>query len=540
MGCFMEDNSEYQKWLNSFEKIKDIPEQDFIKSMDLCEFKDWEETLKEMIGEDLFYFNCGIRFHDYKITDSICNWILGFKQVYFVKILTSLLNVSSLLSSKSVYPEKIFNICLIAESALRQNKVYSYYKCLPFLDTLHVSRHLLMNFNIVERNLEYYDGNSTNDFLVYFSIMNEEEFNRHFKEEYLKILPHASIESLLLYLRATIHNEEILKTKEFYECFINQSFEHQLNILTILEDQECSPDLIRNLRRKLHRTNQCRTSSDVMSNYFEMDLEKFRRICQEILTSSYLLEGNFDKKYNMLFSFLSELEQSSPIVSFQKLDQYQIYTEEYWCKLLESLYCDVVKYSKDSIIQNLYDVSKLDHFINYIEDDIDYNILVNTNETGTNSSFYPTPCQIMDRFCIFTPKNFSHTCYQEFIYGYYQDVTGDKILSINPQPIDLDPNITKKKDIGVSVLRGRSMNYWLSMKQFNDVAYQNQIFGSIVVKTKKEDGTFIQPNCLISIGDTVTVLEEKEAEKRGLNILRLKRHRNTNIECERPPSHHCG
>ena len=144
-------------------------------------------------------------------------------------------------------------------------------------------------------------------------------------------------------------------------------------------------------------------------------------------------------------------------------------------------------YEKDIIIQNLYDVSKLEHFMNDMEDGIDYNILVNTNETGNNSSFTPAPCQIMDRFCIINPLNFSHTIYQNFIYGYYLDITEDRILSINPSPIDFDPNITKKKDIGVSVLKGRSPNYWLSMKMFNDITYQNGIYGSIMIETKKDN-----------------------------------------------------
>lgn len=545
-SVFMEGNSKYQQWLDSFEKIKDVPKQTFITSMNLflnlkgCGFEDWEELVKEKIGEDLFSFLSGLCFYDYKVTSSICDWVLEFNEADFVKVLTSFLEIPSLLSSETKYPEKIFNILFIVERALAQNKVYCYYRCLPFLDSNHESSHLLMNFDVVLKNIENYDGKSPNDFLVYFSIMSEEEFEQYFKEEYLNIIPHASTRSLLLYLEGTIHKEEILKTVEFNKAFSNQSFDHQLDILTILENQECNTDLIRNLRKKIKKTHQYHTGSDIIHHYFEMNLEKFRRIHQEILTSSYLLEGNFHPKYGLLISFLRELGQSDFTSSFQNRNLYQTYTEEYWYHLLESLYSDVVKYSKKSIVQNLFDISKLPHFINEVNDDINYNILINTNETGNNASFDPTPHQIMDRFGILTPKNFSHTIYQRFIYGYYQDITEDRILSINPQPVELDPDITKKKDIGVSPLHSRSRNYWLSMKQFNDIAYQNNIYGSIFIKTKKEDGTFIQPNCLISIGDELTRLEEKEAEQKNIKILRLKRQKDTNIACEGPPSHHYG
>lgn len=251
----------------------------------------------------------------------------------------------------------------------------------------------------------------------------------------------------------------MLKTKEFKEAFSNKDFERQLHILTALEDQECDTSIIKDLRKQLHKNIECVTVSDTYQHYFEMNSLKFRRIRQEILLSSYLLEGNFNRKYNELINFLKDLKDDLAMNPFQNLWKYQNQREEYWYQLLDSLYEDVVNYSKKSIVQNLYDVSKLEYFINDMEDGIDYNILVNTNETGNNSSFTPAPCQIMDRFCIINPLNFSHTIYQNFIYGYYLDITENRILSINPSPIDFDPNITKKKDIGVSNLKGRSPNY---------------------------------------------------------------------------------
>lgn len=76
---------------------------------------------------------------------------------------------------------------------------------------------------------------------------------------------------------------------------------------------------------------------------------------------------------------------------------------------------------------------------------------------------------------------------------------------------------------------------------FNDITYQNGIYGSIMIETKKEDGSFIQPNCLISLGDDrMSKVEEREAERRNLKVLRLKKQKDTNLECEKAPSHHCG
>lgn len=538
----MEKNRKYQEWLASFEKIKDIPENDFIESLNLFQTltEMGYEDLEEVIETDLYCFLYGLYNYDYKITDNICNWLLEFSVTNFKSILLFFLKVSSLLSSKENYPDKIANICMIAKNTLKQNKVYHYDACLPFLDNEDISRHLLLHFDMIDEQIRSYKEKSPNDFLVYFSLMNKKEFQQYFKREYLKIIPRATPGSLLLYLKKDIHEEEVLKTNEFKEAFTRQSLEIQLKILTTLEDQECDISIIKNFRNQLHKEKKCITVSDVYHHYFEMDYEKFRRISQEILLSSYLLEGHFDKKYSRLIHFLKELEQEKREDSFSNLRKYQSQSEEYWYHLLESLYADVVGYSKKSIVQNLYDISNLKNFINDIEDDIDYNILVNTNETGNNSSFTPAPNQIMDRFCILNPKNFSHTIYQYFIYGYYQDITENRILAINPSPIDFDPNITKKKDIGVSVLRGRSPNYWLSMNQFNYITYQNGIYGSIMVKTKKEDGSFIQPNCLISLDDKNLKREEKEAERKNLKILRLKRQKDTNIYCEGPPSHHCG
>ncbi len=539
----MKGDFEYQSWLDSFEKIKDIPKTDFISSMNvfstLTEMR--YDNLEDIIGKDLSTFLSGFHYHDYKITDSICKWMLEFRGNSFNEILFFHFNITSLLSQKENYPEKAFNIGLLAKKALSQNKVLHYDACLPFLDSQNVSHHLLSHFDIIEKQLQIYDGESPNDFLMYFRLMNEKEFQQYFKKEYLKIIPNATPGSLLLYLEKTIHDEKMLKTKEFKEAFSKKDFERQLHILTALEDQECDTSIIKDLRKQLHKNIECVTVSDTYQHYFEMDSLKFRRIRQEILLSSYLLEGNFNRKYNELINFLKDLKDDLAMNPFQNLWKYQNQREEYWYQLLDSLYEDVVNYSKKSIIQNLYDVSKLEHFMNDMEDGIDYNILVNTNETGNNSSFTPAPCQIMDRFCIINPLNFSHTIYQNFIYGYYLDITEDRILSINPSPIDFDPNITKKKDIGVSVLKGRSPNYWLSMKMFNDITYQNGIYGSIMIETKKEDGSFIQPNCLISLGDDrMSKIEEREAERRNFKVLRLKKQKDTNLECEKAPSHHCG
>ena len=189
----MKGDFEYQAWLDSFEKIKDIPKMDFISSMNvfstLAEMR--YDNLEAIIGKDLSTFLSGFHYRDYKITDSICKWMLEFRGNSFNEILFFHFNVTNLLSQKENYPERVFNIGLLAERALSQNKAFHYDACLPFLDSQNVSHHLLSHFDIIEKQLEIYDGEGPNDFLMYFRLMNEKEFQQYFKKEYLKIIPNA-------------------------------------------------------------------------------------------------------------------------------------------------------------------------------------------------------------------------------------------------------------------------------------------------------------------------------------------------------------
>lgn len=534
----MELDISYEEWLNSFHKVLEMEKSDF----ESCCYTYYSElsdnpytikTIKSLIGEDIYPFFYGLHHPITSILpDEVIDWMSELNNYTFKKVISLYFNYMKRDDTRLISMNSLIN------NALDKNKPYHFLNCIHYLKELdkkavkeqfQIHYNFKVHFQNIQEKIKSYDGNSTNDLLVYFNLFDEDEFEKYFD---FKILPNASYLSLVAYFTNHVHNEEILKSKEFYSIFCKLQLEYQIAILSILQEQECSFDIIEHLHKRLNKTYKYDNDLDILYNCFEMDYKNFLRIYDEILNSSYLLNYSYHKKYEELLNLMEKVINGDITIDDKEKTN--------WYPLFMQLYQDVMEYSKNSIVNHLYDVSKLDSFINDMDEDTDYNILINTNEIGYNSSFSPDSKQIMDRFAVITPDNFSHTKYQSYTYGYYTDITPNRILLINPRPIDLYPTAQKKNEIGVGPISGPSKNYWIDMDTFNKITYDDKTFGSIIVETKKEDGSYIQPNCLISFGDRITKNEVRDASTKGLKLLHLKRKANTNMQQDGLTSHHYG
>lgn len=346
--------------------------------------------------------------------------------------------------------------------------------------------------------------------LYIFNNLEQKEFDCFFKDEYLSILKDAPANAYLVLLNKVDISNNPSQIKLFYEAFSKYNNLEQLKIIELITDLEWDISIIKKLRNMINKNNCSELSLDILNT----TQKRFGKIYDIIKQSSYYMKNQIEN--TKIGQILLEISNcNSEVYNLLEKDK------DYFVEMMK-LYEICQDYARNSIVNALYPLEKLQDKINYIEKD-KYNILINAlsdyskeemMEHFSKDRFY--------RFNILTENNFSHCCMHTPIYGFSSGVTSKNIVHLSAMTDDMCYYSKAKliKDVY------EKPTYLLDIDDINMVAYNSERFNHVIMEPKDINGNLLKPDCLICL-DEVTDKQMKKAEDEDLKILVLKRNKYT-------------
>ena len=524
--------NKYNLWLNSFNRIKGdnkiigfyhevfYPD----NSLDIyLKMPDWEKNFYS--DKDIFLLGTS----EFELTDEMIKYITSIHNLAFDNLCeydisnANIIKLIRYIINNNLGGDKIVSI-------LNKHKI-------------DIKNIYLENKDLVTKNIESGD-------LSYLSVLDKETFNLFFKEKYINFIKDLKIPSLRLIIKNELFPEIIYKSNEFVKVFKSYNLTLKLDIISTLKNKEIDEKII----DRLIDIAIEETSDNIYENNFTIRHGEFEFITTEILRSSYITNNRFNEEEAELLDIFKKLEHKKERgFAFETTKELNIDlgNEKYYRRLM-SLYENCINYSKDSIINSLYNLENLKDFVTELKENDKYNILVANNEINPPITYYNNENQIFENFTIINQNNF---CVQRQIkkfnqiYGYYTGIDRESIINIAPLRREFNENARNKNEIFYPGITGMEINtgasttkpsFWWSIDDLNNYLYESQMYASIIIKARK-NGAVLKPNVLIVMDKNVGEYFINKAKEKDLKILKLNKNKNTIIEPLEPIStHHNG
>ena len=447
------------------------------------------------------------------------SWLMSLDSLSFVKFLCYfkahemyLGNVESV--NRKKFPEWNLPIIRIMDYCLENAYFEKYDICAQKLEKWAIKAYWNARKSFIAECIEKYRNKS--GFWLIFSNTSSAVIKEYITEQDIPNL--SSFVCYKLFEQRILLPIELMDNQVFYDVFKKFQLHEQIALTELLEKVDFSNEVIQKLHKLFNKTKisnfDCIHSTDIYlitNYYFEMSKKKFERMYDEIRLSSYFTKNNIEK--DEFWAILDTL-QNNP----EDLNGLINIKTSYYHKLME-LYEKCFRYATESIVSSLYPLNTLEKKVTYMED-AKYNILCRTQTLFDLSNLYESfEKRRFSSFSIITQDNFSHYL-NSVIFGYYSRVAAPSIAHIFPQD-----SLSKSWAMYRSDLT-TERNMFLDIDDLNNTTYALKTYNQLCIETKGEDNKILKPDAIIC---TEEVNEEslKSADQYGINILVLKRNKNT-------------
>ena len=516
----------YDLWINSFNRIKN-------KSEGIIDFNNFNyQTLDDYLKHnqnkisDYNIFALGLT--EFMLTDEMLEYIMNLSDFSFYNLCGCKINYA--------------NLNKMADYIIKNNCGGEKLVYILFNRKLSFKNMFLDNKEIIHSNIQ------SGDF-SYLSVLDKDTFDLFYRSNYIKFLKHTNIHGIKRIFENDLLDETEINSKEFINVFKTYSLKIKLGIIEILKNNEINNDII----EKLVDLAILDKSDNIYENNFTMYKSDFEFIAKEILNSSYVYYKEYNEDEKKLLEIIEKLNETDEFTyNKTNVDNLPNLGNIKYYKNLKNLHEKCIKYSKESILNSLYNLESLPDLTNEFGPNNKYNILVANSETTDPITYNSNQQQIFENFTIINQDNFctqQHISSYNQIYGYYTGIKENDIINISPFRQEFNVNAKKKNQVFFPGITGIEINtsasttkpsYWWTINDLNNYLYETSMYGTIIIKARN-NGQVLKPNVKIIMDRPISEYDINEAKEKNIKILKLNKNKKTKIHALEPNStHHNG